>query len=492
MGRSMQMQLLGTQVWRKILALTAIILPFSLPLPATQVTFQVDLSNQPSPSPDGIHILGAFNAFNPAADSLTPIGPNRYAITLTLPAGSLEMYKFVNGNNWTGTEGVFGGCAFNTYRLLTVPVNDTVLPTVCFGHCDSACTPAPGWRIACVGNSITYGYGLPNPSAESYPSRLKNTLGPGYLIENFGASGTAVIRMAGNPYTQSDPFRHLLPYQPQEVILMLGINDSKSAIWGPHGGRFAADYDSLVMALDTLASNPHIWIGLPTKAFSGLAGINEMVLADSIIPLIREHARRNCRDQIDMHGFTSGLSGGFPDGIHPDTATTQLIADEFHRVLSLSRPTILQNGIQLTASGGYGWQWYLNGDTVATAAGGQGPTLAAILPGTYRVGVKVDSLFEHILISDSLEVMPVALPENPEIAILLYPNPVNHRLYWNLGREMETDVEVIVVDVRGRIVRHEMEKQGRDSMDVHELPAGFYCILFNDGNPSIRRLFWKY
>ena len=32
-------------------------------------------------------------------------------------------------------------------------------------------------KVACVGNSVTYGYGLENRETESYPSRLQALLG---------------------------------------------------------------------------------------------------------------------------------------------------------------------------------------------------------------------------------------------------------------------------------------------------------------------------
>ena len=35
-------------------------------------------------------------------------------------------------------------------------------------------------KVACVGNSVTYGYGLENRETESYPSRLQALLGEEY------------------------------------------------------------------------------------------------------------------------------------------------------------------------------------------------------------------------------------------------------------------------------------------------------------------------
>ncbi|MFN8393532.1 MAG: SGNH/GDSL hydrolase family protein [Bacteroidia bacterium] len=394
------------------------------------------------------------------------------------------MGKYVNGDTWAETEGVFG-CGFNTYRLLDVPVNDTVLPWVCFGYCDSACTPAIGARMACVGNSITFGYGLANPAAESYPSQLQTAVGPGWLVENFGASGTAVIRTAGNPYVRSDPFLHLMRYMPEEVVLMLGINDSKSAIWGPYSGRFYSDYDSLWMAMDTLASAPHIWIGLPTTAFSGLFGIDPGVVNDSIVPQIEMYARVHRQDQIDMHGFTAGLAAGFPDGIHPDSATSGLMAMEILRVMQLPRPLILRNGNQLSATG-FGWQWYYNGDTIPTAIGGRDSAIVGNLPGVFQVGVRVDSAFAHVLLSDTVEVQPVGVQEGRS-GLRVYPVPVRDVLRVECPGLVDLR-GVKLVDAGGKVVCWVNSTDLPMEIDVSKLPAGLYsvCVLADGG--EVRRI----
>ena len=39
-------------------------------------------------------------------------------------------------------------------------------------------------KVACVGNSVTFGYGLENPEKESYPVQLQQLLGENYLVKN--------------------------------------------------------------------------------------------------------------------------------------------------------------------------------------------------------------------------------------------------------------------------------------------------------------------
>ena len=44
-------------------------------------------------------------------------------------------------------------------------------------------------KVACVGNSITYGTGLSDRATQSYPVKLQKLLGERYEVENFGKPG---------------------------------------------------------------------------------------------------------------------------------------------------------------------------------------------------------------------------------------------------------------------------------------------------------------
>ncbi len=48
-------------------------------------------------------------------------------------------------------------------------------------------------KVACVGNSVTYGYGLQDREHDSYPVRLQQMLGEGYEVGNFGHSGATLL-----------------------------------------------------------------------------------------------------------------------------------------------------------------------------------------------------------------------------------------------------------------------------------------------------------
>ena len=98
------------------------------------------------------------------------------------------------------------------------------------------CAAADGrTKVACVGDSITYGHGLADRARESYPAQLQRLLderSPGeYEVRNFGNSGRGIYldSMRGS---ERRGFRHMpehraaLEWKPDVVVCNLGINDN--------------------------------------------------------------------------------------------------------------------------------------------------------------------------------------------------------------------------------------------------------------------------
>ena len=59
-------------------------------------------------------------------------------------------------------------------------------------------------KVACVGNSVTYGYGLPDRDSTAYPVQLQRMLGDGYEVGNFGKSGATLLRHGHRPDTEQE------------------------------------------------------------------------------------------------------------------------------------------------------------------------------------------------------------------------------------------------------------------------------------------------
>jgi len=109
------------------------------------VTFRVDMSQQ-AVSPDGVHITGAFQGWDPGTDEMTNIGNDVFEATFTLWSGDHHQYKFINGNTWDNEEAVPAECGEDNgqggyNRYIDVPGEDTVLTTVCYSECGPCGTP---------------------------------------------------------------------------------------------------------------------------------------------------------------------------------------------------------------------------------------------------------------------------------------------------------------------------------------------------------------
>ena len=64
-------------------------------------------------------------------------------------------------------------------------------------------------KVACIGNSVTYGYLLPEREINAYPSQLQKMLGDEYEVGNFGKSGATLLNKGHRPYMQQQPVTFL-------------------------------------------------------------------------------------------------------------------------------------------------------------------------------------------------------------------------------------------------------------------------------------------
>ena len=190
--------------------------------------------------------------------------------------------------------------------------------------------PAPGQvRVACVGDSVTYGYGIPDRAHKSYPAVLQQLLGDGYCVNNYGYSGRTVSMQGDRPLMREALFQQALDFAPDVVVLMLGSNDSKAKNWDE--AQFKKDYATLLDTLLGLPNAPKVFVVLPTPVFEATGGevkfgIQKTVIADEIVPLTRAIAEEKGVAVIDMYAVFAGQSALFSDGCHPTAAGAALFA----------------------------------------------------------------------------------------------------------------------------------------------------------------------
>ncbi|MDE5677890.1 MAG: prolyl oligopeptidase family serine peptidase [Phocaeicola sp.] len=188
-------------------------------------------------------------------------------------------------------------------------------------------------KVACVGNSITYGAGINNRDRDSYPSVLGQMLGSEYEVRNFGFSGRTMLMKGDRPYMKEQMYQEALQYNPDIVIIKLGTNDSKSFNW-KHKADFLRDMQAMVNAFRSIPSKPQIYLCYPAKAYQLQYGINDSIITHGVIPMIDKVAKANKLPVVDLHTATNGMESNFPDKIHPSPLGAHKIAATVYKVLT--------------------------------------------------------------------------------------------------------------------------------------------------------------
>jgi lysophospholipase L1-like esterase/pimeloyl-ACP methyl ester carboxylesterase len=199
-------------------------------------------------------------------------------------------------------------------------------------------------KIACIGASITQGFGLKNPEQDSYPGQLQKLLaeayrgaGEQYQVRNFGVSGATLLRKGDLSYWNTSAFQKALQNLPDIVLIDLGGNDSK-LINRAHLDEYERDYHDLIRSLTRLSSHPRIILLLPLPAFlSDTNQIYDRVITSQIIPYIRQVALEENCEVLDLHALFVTRESAMPDKIHPDSAGAAIIAHRLLEELTESR-----------------------------------------------------------------------------------------------------------------------------------------------------------
>ena len=206
-------------------------------------------------------------------------------------------------------------------------------------------------RVACVGNSVTYGYGLKDRASESYPVRLQALLGNGYDVRNFGHSGATLLRHGHNPYVKLPEYREALDFKADLVVIHLGLNDTDPRNWPQYGDEFVADYHDLIRAFREANPKARVWVCLMTPIFHDHrrfdSGTREWHAL--IQQRIRQVAEGAGTGLIDLYEPLHSHPDLFPDALHPDATGAAILARTVYGAL-----TGRYGGLRLPATYGDG------------------------------------------------------------------------------------------------------------------------------------------
>ena len=219
-------------------------------------------------------------------------------------------------------------------------------------------------KVACVGNSITYGIGVSDPDKESYPARLQQMLGEGYTVERFGKPGATLLNKGHRPFMQQKEFKDALAFAGDVVVIHLGVNDTDPRDWPNYRDFFIADYRALIDSFRVANPECRILIARLTpiadrhpRFESGTRDWHDEI--QLAIETIAKYAQVQL---IDFHAPLYPYPFMLPDAVHPDKEGAAVLAKTVYEGITgdfggLQMPEIytdnmvLQHGRLLTIQG---------------------------------------------------------------------------------------------------------------------------------------------
>lgn len=183
-------------------------------------------------------------------------------------------------------------------------------------------------KVACVGNSITYGYGIENREQNSYPSVLQRLLGKGYKVGNFGHSGATLLSKGHRPYIQQEEYQKALAFAGDIVVIHLGINDTDPRNWPNHRNDFVKDYLTLISSFKKANPKARIVIArmspLSHRHHRFESGTRDWhAEIQQAIALV---AQQTNAQLIDFHEPLYHFPQMLPDAVHPNAQGAAILA----------------------------------------------------------------------------------------------------------------------------------------------------------------------
>ncbi len=209
-------------------------------------------------------------------------------------------------------------------------------------------------RVACIGNSITYGTGLQNPAKDSYPSQLQRLLGDDYVVGNFGKPSARLMRRTRLPYFNQPEFLQAMQFKGDVALIHLGINDTDPEAWPNHRDHFVKDYCDLIDSLRSTNPKYRIILAQMTalsdrhhRFLSGTRDWHAMIQKE----IARVAELKGC-ELISFYPILHNRPDLLPDCVHPNLEGYTLMAQTAYGAITgdyggLQLPAIYGSGMVL-------------------------------------------------------------------------------------------------------------------------------------------------
>lgn len=183
-------------------------------------------------------------------------------------------------------------------------------------------------KVACVGNSITYGYLVEDREQNCYPSQLQMMLGEKYMVGNFGRNSATLLEKGSLPYVSLPQFADALAMKADVVVIHLGINDTDPRNYPIFREEFVGDYLRLIANFRAANPDAKIYIARLTpiahrhpRFQAGTLDWHNKIQAD--IQTVADSAKVFL---IDFNELLYRRPDLLPDAVHPTKEGARLLA----------------------------------------------------------------------------------------------------------------------------------------------------------------------
>ena len=223
-------------------------------------------------------------------------------------------------------------------------------------------------KVACVGNSITYGAGISNREKNSYPAQLQYYLGEGYEVRNFGSNGATAQSDGDYPYVCTEVYSESKKFLPDIVLIKLGTNDTKPQNWKSKK-HFMDAYQTLIDTYRSLDSHPQVILLTPVRCFlTEKNTISPRIIEEEVRPTVERLAYDNELGIINLHNLFGNQweQSIMPDRLHPSSIGAGAMARKIGDYLlnaAQNKPVafVPQNTTSFNFHGYQGYDFQLDG-----------------------------------------------------------------------------------------------------------------------------------
>jgi lysophospholipase L1-like esterase len=194
-------------------------------------------------------------------------------------------------------------------------------------------------RVACVGDSITYGHAVVYEKPEqTYPAVLGKLLGDDFEVRNFGCNSATLVKIGNVPYWKQPQFADATKFNANIVIIALGVNDTKVEDWlKPE--QFTGDLAALVEHFRAQPARPKVYLGIPVPVSpERIHGITAKKARERATPMIEETAKKLDVPLIDFYTPLQDRLELIPDTIHPNAEGYRIMAQTARDALVADKP----------------------------------------------------------------------------------------------------------------------------------------------------------